>query len=106
MRRWLLIALAGAVCMGCQHPGPTPVNPTPDADAGPPPVPCSTACAHAAALPCGLTVVSCLSICDRVSINQPAWPGRINAAANCADLKPGATTGGATHGPGGSRTGP
>lgn len=102
------VAVGGSIAVlttDCVKPQPTPVNPSPDATDAAPPVPCSTACAHVAALPHCLTVVSCLSICDRVVINQPEWPGRVNAATSCDDLKPGMTSG-ATHGPGSGRSGP
>lgn len=115
MRRWLLILLGGAVCMGCPHPGPAPVGPSPDADAGPAPVDsrrpaanCGAACMNERGLGCP-GASACASLCPRLLRNHPEYVVCVTAATSCDAVSAcdkAAVGHGATHGPGGGRTGP
>lgn len=100
IRRWLLIALAGAICAGCPKPLPIPNPPTPDADAAMPPGPpsCATACARGVQLGCEWSRptangVPCSTVCANANrVDGPIkWslPCRTTATScNAADLCP------------------
>jgi hypothetical protein len=113
VKRWLLIALAGAVCMGCpKPPTPPPVYP-PDADAGPAPVPlppadCDAACTNEKNLGCtGAT--ACLGLCPRLLRNHPDYVVCVTTASSCgviAVCDKALAGSGRPVGPGGGRTGP
>lgn len=108
MPRWLLIALAGALCacsastVGCGITKPVPVVPAGDAS-------CDQACANASALPCGLSSALCLRLCRGVAAHNPAYPTCLYGAKTCADENACGGTDSATPaptGPGGGRSGP
>lgn len=95
-----------AVFPACPKPGPTPVGPTPSADAAPV-ADCGSACANESRLRCP-AAVTCAAICPRLTRNEGRYVLCVTGAATCDDVnacnKPAAN--GGTHGPGGGRTGP
>ena len=108
--RWLAVLAFVALLSACPKPTPTPVGPTPDADAGPvlPPPNCSAACTNETGLGCS-GAPTCPGLCPRLMRNHPEYVVCVTGATSCpaiAACDKAATAGGATHGPGSGRTGP
>ena len=108
MPRWLVIALAGALCacsattVGCGVPKPLPVVPAGDAS-------CDQACANATAVPgCGLSSGLCIRACRSVAMHNPGYATCLYKARTCDDENAcgGPESDGGVTGPGGARTGP
>ena len=77
----------GAFLAGCPPHGPVPVVPPDASDAAPTPKPvgCVTACDHAQSV-CPGSGGPCLSSCNRIAPNSPAFPGCVLAASGCLAL--------------------
>jgi hypothetical protein len=75
MRRWLLIALAGAAC-ACGHLRPIP----------PGSVPCDVSCANARNVCSNVVLADCVVDCNATLANRPQFSSCLSVSMDCSDV--------------------
>ena len=77
----LIASLALVVALAACHPSPAPVHP--DASDAAPVTSCTAACAHLTAIPCPVSMDTCVTACRRVAAHAPGYPGCVASVATC-----------------------